>query len=357
MKIALITDTHWGARGDSLTFLNYFRKFYDTVFFPYLEEHNIKTCIHLGDVVDRRKFINFKILNDLRTNFVERLWKLGIDTHIIIGNHDTFHKNTNELNSLEEIFTTAEGKVEPWMYSSPKEVDFDGLGILMMPWICEENYGECMKAIKNTQCQILMGHLEVKGFEQHIGSWNNEGVEAHIFNKFDMAMSGHFHHKSDNGTVFYLGNPYEITWSDYKDPRGFHIFDTETRTLEFIQNPYRMFHKIYYDDTEETFESITERDYSEYNNTYVKVVIQKKTNPFWFDTVLDKLYAADVANLVVVENFSDLEFMEDDEIIDEAQDTLTILSKYVESLNVENKTELNTLMRNLYNEALTVEAI
>ena len=76
-----------------------------------------------------------------------------------------------------------------------------------------------------------------------------------------------------------------------------------------------------------------------------------------FDTVLDKLYAADVANLVVVENFSDLEFMEDDEIIDEAQDTLTILSKYVESLNVEHKTELNTLMRNLYNEALTVEAI
>ena len=243
------------------------------------------------------------------------------------------------------------------MYSSPKEVDFDGLGILMMPWICEENYGECMKAIKNTQCQILMGHLEVNGFEQHIGSWSNEGVEAHIFDKFDMAMSGHFHHRSDNGTVFYLGNPYEITWSDYKDPRGFHIFDTDKRTLEFIQNPYRMFHKIYYDDSEETFESITERDYSEYNNTYVKVVIQKKTNPFWFDTVLDKLYAADVANLVVVENFSDLEFMEDDEIIDEAQDTLTILSKYVESLNVENKTELNILMRNLYNEALTVETI
>ncbi|NWJ21695.1 hypothetical protein HX849_04190, partial [Marine Group I thaumarchaeote] len=172
-----------------------------------------------------------------------------------------------------------------------------------------------------------------------------------------MAMSGHFHHRSDNGTVFYLGNPYEITWSDYKDPRGFHIFDTDKRTLEFIQNPYRMFHKIYYDDSEETFESITERDYSEYNNTYVKVVIQKKTNPFWFDTVLDKLYAADVANLVVVENFSDLEFMEDDEIIDEAQDTLTILSKYVESLNVEKKAELNILMRNLYNEALTVEAI
>ena len=356
MQIALITDTHWGARGDSPTFLKSFRKFYDNIFFPYLEKHNIKTCIHLGDVVDRRKYINFKILNDLRTNFIERLWKMGIDTHIIIGNHDTFHKNTNDLNSIEEIFTTAEGKIEPWMYSSPKEVDFDGLGIVMMPWVCEDNYGECMRMIQNTQCQILMGHLQVSGFEQHIGSWNNEGLEAHIFDKFDMVMSGHFHHRSNNGTVFYLGNPYEITWSDYKDPRGFHIFDTDKRQLNFVMNPYRMFHKIFYDDSEETFESLTEKDYSEYEGTYVKVVVQKKTNPFWFDTVLDKLEEVNVADLVVVENFSDFD-ISDDDIVDQAQDTLTILSGYVESLNVENKVELDGLMRSLYNEALTVETI
>ena len=356
MKIALITDTHWGARGDSLTFLNYFRKFYDNIFFPYLEEHNIKTCIHLGDVVDRRKFINFKILNDLRENFIDRLWKMGVDTHIIIGNHDTFHKNTNSLNSIEEIFTTYDGQTEPWIYSSPKEVDFDGLGIVMMPWINEDNYGDAMKMIQNTSCQILMGHLEVKGFEQHPGSWNHEGLEARIFEKFDMVMSGHFHHKSDDGTVYYLGNPYEITWSDYKDTRGFHIFDTETRELKHIQNPYRMFHKIFYDDSEETFESLKEKDYSEYEGTYIKLVVQKKTNPFWFDTVMDKLYAANVADLVVVENFSDFD-VSDEDIIDEAQDTLTILSKYVNTLNVENKTELDGLMRSLYNEALTVEAV
>ncbi len=356
MKIALITDTHWGARGDSLTFLKYFKKFYDNIFFPYLEEHNITTCIHLGDVVDRRKYINFKILNDLRINFVDRLWKMGVDTHIIIGNHDTFHKNTNDINSVEEIFTTSEGTVEPWMYSKPKEVDFDGLGIVMMPWINEDNYGECIRMIQNTQCQILMGHLEVKGFEQHIGSWNQEGMEAHVFDKFDMVMSGHFHHKSDNGTVYYLGNPYEITWSDYKDKRGFHIFDTETRELEFIQNPYRMFHKIFYDDTEETFESLTEKDYSEYEGTYIKLVVQKKTNPFWFDSIMDKLYEANVADLVVVENFSDFD-IGDDDIINEAEDTLTILSKYVNTLNVENKEDLDGLMRSLYNEALTVETV
>ena len=356
MKLAIITDTHWGARGDSQIFLDYFKKFYDNVFFPYLDKHDIKTCIHLGDVVDRRKYINFKILNDLRTNFIERLWKKGIDTHIIIGNHDTFYKNTNNLNSLEEMFTTSEGIQEPWIYSRPTEVDFDGLSVLMMPWMCEENYEECLLSIEKTKSQILMGHLEVKGFEHQIGSWSIKGTEPAIFDKFDMAMSGHFHHKSDNGTIFYLGNPYEITWSDYKDPRGFHVFDTSSRTLEFIQNPYRMFRKFYYDDSKTTLETLMEKDYSEYKNSYVKVIVQKKTNPFWFDTVLDKLYAEDVANLVIIEDFSNLELQGDD-IIDEAEDTLTILSKYVNSLNMNNKTELNTLMRDLYNEALIVDTV
>ena len=58
MKIALITDTHFGARNDSLLFLDFFRKFYENIFFPTLKERGIKEIIHLGDVVDRRKFIN-----------------------------------------------------------------------------------------------------------------------------------------------------------------------------------------------------------------------------------------------------------------------------------------------------------
>ena len=69
MKIALITDTHFGARNDSEVFNDYFFKFYDNTFFPYLEEHNIKHCIHLGDITDRRKFINFKTLQKFRHDF------------------------------------------------------------------------------------------------------------------------------------------------------------------------------------------------------------------------------------------------------------------------------------------------
>ena len=355
MKIALITDTHWGARNDSVIFSEYFSKFYDNVFFPYIDDHNIKTCIHLGDVVDRRKYINFKTANDLRENFVERLWEMNVDTHMIVGNHDIYYKNTNQVNSLTELFSTADHILEPWIYASPREQEFDGTKILMMPWINSDNYTECMDAINNSSAQIMMGHLEINGFEMHRGQICDVGFGADMFSKFDLVFSGHFHHKSTQGGITYLGNPYEITWSDFGDARGFHVFDTDTRELEFIQNPYHMFYKVYYDDSKETFETIKERDYSIYTGTIVKVIVTEKNNPYWFDTMLDELYKADVADVSVVENV-DLEFEDDESVVDEAEDTLTILSNYIDTLNIQkNKKELDNLIRTLYNEALDYE--
>ena len=352
MKIALITDTHWGARNDNIAFSDYFSKFYNNIFFPYLEKHDIKTCIHLGDVVDRRKYINFKTANDLRENFVERLWKMGVDTHVIIGNHDIFYKNTNDINSMEELFTSSDGQYEPWIYASPREVEFDGTKIMMMPWITSDNYSDCVSAIKKTKAQIMMGHLEISGFEMHRGQICDTGFTAEMFSKFDLVYSGHFHHKSTQGSITYLGNPYEITWSDYQDARGFHIFDTKTRELQFIQNPYNMFHKIYYDDTKETFEKIKERDYEKYAGSIVKIIVVQKQNPYWFDTMLDELYKVDIVDISVIENI-DLEFEDDDTVVDEAEDTLTILSNYIDTLNIQkDKKELDTLIRTLYNEAI-----
>jgi hypothetical protein len=175
------------------------------------------------------------------------------------------------------------------------------------------------------------------------------------FSKFDLVYSGHFHHKSTQGSITYLGNPYEITWSDYNDSRGFHIFDTKTRELEFIQNPYHMFHKIYYDDTKETFETIKEKNYEKYTGSIVKVIVVQKQNPYWFDTMLDELYKVEAVDISVVENI-DLEFEDDDSVIDEAEDTLTILSNYIDTLNIQkDKKELDTLIRTLYNEALDYE--
>ena len=356
MKIGLITDTHWGGRNDSDAFTEYFVKFYENTFFPYLKEHNIKTVVHLGDVVDRRKFINFKTLQTLRTKFVNRFGAEGIDTHIIIGNHDTYLKNTNKINSMTELFSSFDGKNEPWIYADPTEIVFDGLKILILPWINEGNRKETYDLIENSDAQIIMGHLELAGFQMHPGYSNEHGIDASIFSRFDMVMSGHYHHKSDDGTIYYLGAPYEITWTDYQDPRGFHVFDTDTRELEYIRNPYRMFHKIFYDDEGKTFEEVTGKDFSSYAGSCIKVVVQNKTNPYWFDIMLDKLYKVNPMSVSIVEDFTDLANIGDDSLVDQAEDTMTILNKYIDTIEISgDKTQLQELLQDLHKDALTMD--
>jgi len=352
-KVACITDTHWGARNDSLAFLEYFHKFYDNIFFPYLEANNIRTVIHLGDIVDRRKFINYIILHKFKNDFIFRLKKMGIDFHVIIGNHDVPYRNTNEVNSMRELFGVDQGESFPKFYSEPTVVNIEGCDILMMPWINNSNYNHAMTHIKNTKAQVLFGHLDIAGFHMNKDMVSEGGLQAKIFENLDVVASGHFHTKSSIGNIHYLGTPYELTWSDYNDQKGFHIFDTETRTFERIVNPYRMFHKIFYDDKKKNLEELTEYDFDSLKGAYVKVVVINKTNPYWFDVFIDKIYKSNPENLSIVDDHKHLDQTNEEELINEAEDTMTIMRKYIEGLDTPvDKKKLTSLISSLYNEAL-----
>ena len=103
MNIAIIGDTHFGARNDNVNFSEYFYKFYEEQFFPYLKENNIKHCIHLGDIMDRRKYVSYRTVKEFREKFIQPFIDLEVELHILVGNHDTYFKNTNEVNSVTEL--------------------------------------------------------------------------------------------------------------------------------------------------------------------------------------------------------------------------------------------------------------
>jgi DNA repair exonuclease SbcCD nuclease subunit len=354
MRIALINDTHAGARGDSLLFNEFFFKFWENTFFPYLKEHDINHIIHLGDVVDRRKFINYVILNQWRKRFFDVLERDGITMDVIVGNHDVTYKNTNEINAMDELFDRYENIN---VFISAKDMKYDGLNVLLMPWINSNNYEHSMESLRNTKAEIVMGHFEIAGFEMDRGNIAHEGLDRKIFDRFDTVLSGHFHHKSTDGTITYLGNQYEITWADHGDTRGFHIFDTDKRDLTFVANPYKMFHKIIYDDTVQDFAFWNEYNFGQYANTFVKVVVVNKQNAYMFDTVIDNLHKGGVADVAVVEDFTDT-IIDDGDLVDQAEDTMTILSKYIDGLSTNvDSTKLKGLMRELYVESLNVEII
>jgi len=347
MKIALINDTHWGARNDSPAFIDYFNRFYDEVFFPYLQENNIKTVIHLGDVVDRRKFINHNTAHNFKLKFWNRIDELNLDTHVIIGNHDTYYKNTNEINALQNLNISKNTKV----YTSSKTINFDGLDILFIPWICDTNKEDAIYHIDNTTAQIVMGHLEIKGFEMHKGHLNEQGLEKDLFKRFEKVMSGHFHKKSDDGHIYYLGCPYQIMWSDYNCPKGFHIFDTQTRELTRIPNPLIMFKKFVYNDKSEDY---SKKDLSEYENTFVKLFISNKTDTDMFDKLLDRFHnEINAYEINVIEdNNSDISASVREDILEQGEDTLTFLGNYIDQIDTTlDKSKLKTFAKELYMEA------
>lgn len=356
MKIALLGDTHFGARNDNAAFHDYFEKFYTNIFFPYLKEHNITKVVQFGDLFDRRKYINFNTLARSRKYFFDVLAEHGIEMDVFVGNHDTFYKNTNEVNSPELLLTDY---TNISVYSEPTDVKYDGVWVTLLPWVCSGNYQQCVHHINETQAQILFGHLELAGFEMHRGAVNDHGqFDNALLSKFDVVCSGHFHTRSSRGNIHYLGTPYEMSWSDFNDPRGFHIFDTETRELEFIKNPYRMFNKVYYDDSDDltTLEEILDIDTIGLSSSYIKVIVKAKTNPYWFDMYIDKLEKNGALDIQVVDDHLNLNLEDDSDIVNEAEDTLTILRKVVDSLetNVPKK-ELDSFLTSLYTEAMHQE--
>jgi DNA repair exonuclease SbcCD nuclease subunit len=353
MKIALVTDTHWGVRNDNLSFLDYFDKFYSKVFFPEVERRCIRTILHLGDIVDRRKYISYVTLRRLKQGFIEPCIERGIDLHVIVGNHDVPYKSTNEINAMQELFDKAGINY----YSTPKQVDFgDGIAHAIVPWINNQNYADSMQFMELTDAQVVFGHFEIAGCLMDRGNINDHGLKISDFKRFDKVMSGHFHHKSTTQNIEYLGCPYELTWADYQDPKGFHIYDTETRELEFIRNPYSMFNKVFYNDEGKTLDELLDTDFSDYEGTFVKVVKHSSGNPYWFDKFMDKLLKAEPINVQVVDDHLNLDLEDEDDIVNEAEDTVTILSKFIEQMpdNVPKK-QLDNLMRSLYTEALHFE--
>lgn len=354
MKVAIITDQHFGARNDSVHFLDYYEKFYNETFFPAITSAGINTVLILGDTFDRRKYVNFYSLKRTKEMFFDKLAYQGIQVHMLAGNHDTYFKNTNDVNSVDLLLKEY---VNINVIDHPANIYVGTHKVCMMPWICPENYEHSMATIKETDAEICMGHFEIAGFAMHRGMPSEEGLNRELFRKFSHTFSGHYHHKSNANDIYYLGNPYELTWQDYGDDRGFHIFDFSSKELTFIKNPNVMFHRIVYDDKVETIQEVLEKDLTKFAGSYVKVVAVNKTNPYLFDQFMNKLYMVNPLDITIIEDALDLTEGVEDDKIDEAEDTITIINKYVDALEnsgIDN-TKLKTMLKELYVEALNLE--
>jgi calcineurin-like phosphoesterase family protein len=332
-KAIILNDSHFGFKGDSTVVNEYFIRFFEEQLFPYIEEHKIQYVFHLGDLFDRRKYINFRTLNQVRERVFDVFEKLGTENHIICGNHDTFFRNNNSLNSLTEMLS----KYKNWtVYSEPTDLQFGPnkeYSVALLPWINSENEDRSGIFIKESNSTILLGHLELAGFQSIRGVFIDAGYDPTYFSRYEYVLTGHYHVSSRRDNIHYLGTQYQMAFSDVWEKKGFHVFDFATRELEFIENPMKLFYTIDYNEDEKL-----KLDYETYKDSYVKIFVKKKTKPLPFEKFIDKFYEAGVADLSISEEVPQTTEALD---IDIEKDTLQLL--YEEINNIEEKLDKNFL--------------
>lgn len=343
MKIAFLGDTHFGCRNSNQVIQRHQELFLDKIFWPYIKEHNIKTIIQTGDYFDNRKWINLQTMSFQKRVFVDRAAELDVTVHGIIGNHDIPLRHSLSMNSPQQILT------EPHMnyYSEAKVINFDGIDITFLPWVCKENYEELTEVI-NKGGDLLVGHLETQGAVLFPGRLSDEGYKATQFKNWKEVISGHYHSQNKIENIHYIGIPYQLMWTDAMVKQGFWIFDTTDRSWEFIENTYRYFHRLTWDDG-------CEYPLEQLNDSYVKINIKKKTSFEDFERFIDKVNFQSPFEVKIVESFEEYNQENVKDLIT-VSSTTDLIQDYIDDVATQNNKEsIKKLMIEIYDDAMSMD--
>lgn len=340
MKIAILGDSHFGARNSNRVTQHWQERFYNEIFWPYIDANDIKTIIQTGDYFDDRKSINLQSLAFQRNVFVKEAQKRNVDVHVLVGNHDIPLRHSLRNSSVEQVLAHEDNF---HVYTQPTKVEFDDLEMTMMPWICKENFEQAKEVIQNGGDHIV-GHFEITGFVMHPGAISKDGISMADFNGWNQVLSGHYHAQSEKGNVHYVGTPYQMSWSDATTKHGFWVLDTADRSRTFINNPLRYFNRFVWEDG-------CLSDLGDLERSYVKIAVKKKTDFEAFETFIDKVNFGSPHDVKIIEQFEEWSQENVKDLIT-VSSTEDLISDYVNDVaTANNKDNIKQIMLSIYEEA------
>lgn len=280
MKHILLGDTHFDVSAGSEEVFNQQIKLFNEQIFPYMKENNINSIIQTGDFSDVRTKISLNIQHRLKEELFNVIEKENFKLITILGNHDIFYKTNLSIYSLE-IFEKAY-KDNLKVIITPTTLN----NLLLVPWLCTKEDEENMfNTVNSFNPKGIIGHFEISNFYVSKTYKAEHGIDSKLFKDIKV-FSGHYHLKQEEGNIHYIGTPYQTSWSDYSECKGFYTIDDETLELEFIENISSAKHlKVYLNSEDKTCTvtdginedifKISKLDYSLFNNSKVKIYIDK----------------------------------------------------------------------------------
>ena len=336
-NLAILGDLHFAIQNGNNNYNYWFEKFLSETFFPYLQENDIKTIFQTGDQFHHRKHTSHYSLYECKRYFYDKMREYNINYISLIGNHDTVHKNEIKTNSPKILLREYDFKI----IDEPCEIEIYDNKICVIPWICKDNCEQSLDLINNTNALICFGHFEISGFSMYKGIKSKEGLSVSLFDKFSYVFSGHYHYRSIQNNIHYVGTPWQLTWNDFGDVKGFHIFDLKKHRLHFIENPNKLFHKINYPN---------EYDISLLKNSNVIIYTDDKDD-INFQQYVDTINEIGPNDIVIEETIKEI-----DNEMELGDDTPSTIRNYVDHINLKlDKNKMKLMLLELYEEALLVE--
>lgn len=344
MGIAYIGDLHFGARSSSPIFHAYFEEVIDGIFQTIIER-GITSVVQLGDLFDDRKHLSLFAWDSFNRAIVDNIKKLNnkdFRWYQLVGNHDSRYRNTLSLNTPRLRLSVEDGFV---VIDEPGEYIVDGIPMLMIPWITPENESRVFELVDRSESKFCCGHFEFAGFDFAKGIPGKATLSHAAFSKFESVFSGHYHTMSVKDNVCYVGTPYELTWVDCDDPKGF-LIHTESG-IEHIPTNKTIHSKINYSvGGEVSAEQVTGK--------YVRVIVNgrpDKADYFRFVGMVESLSPID---MVIQENFQD-ELVETATTV-KLNSTREVIFDYLEKSTIDlDKIRLMSIFDDLHIEALNAE--
>lgn len=311
MKHILIGDLHFDASAGSEEVFNQQIKLFNEQIFPYMRENNINSIIQTGDITDNRTKISLNIQHRLKLELFDILEEYNYTMFTILGNHDIFYKTNLSIYSME-IFEKAY-KDNFTVIKNPTKLN----NLLLVPWLCTKEDEENMfTKIKEVNPKGIIGHFEISNFYVSKTYKAEHGIDSKLFKDIKV-FSGHYHLKQEEGNIHYLGTPFQDNWTSYGEQKFFYVIDDETLELEAIENISSAKHlKVYLNSEDKTclitdgitedIYKISKLDYNIFNNTKVKIYIDKDNafNKKVIESILEKVlsYRIEVLEKIEEEN-------------------------------------------------------
>mgnify|MGYP003951373259 FL=1 len=347
----IISDSHFGARNNSVEWLDRMIEYFEEFFIPAVKKHYKKgdILIHCGDVYDNRQSVNLLVLHrtiGLFEKFSE-IFEDGI--YCIAGNHDIMRKNTNDITSLDTIKYIPNVNV----YKEPITIETKDASLLLMPW--RKSHADEATCIAGSDAEYLFCHTTVLGAKFDKYRHSGEGLDSGDCKGFKRVYTGHIHLAQEYKNILYVGNPYQMTRSDANNSKGFWCVDFENDGKEtYYENTYSpKFVKIYINKAlESTLQEIIDISTNNFVDVYVPndYLMKYQVTPL-IDEISKVSKRLDVIPFELDESNIQIDYDID---YDKTLNTYNLCEKYVGNMSLEDdmKKKVLALLKTTYNESV-----